>query len=73
MYTLAKIAYETGAVNAYNLDGGCTTWLMLGADRVNNHNGRNLRPITDMIYFVTAEKDPDAEPISEADSAKAAP
>ena len=73
MYALAKIAYEAGAVNAYNLDGGCTTWLMLGADRVNNHNGRNLRPITDMIYFVTAEKDPDAELIPETDGAKAAP
>ena len=73
MYALAKIAYEAGAVNAYNLDGGCTTWLMLGADRVNNHNGRNLRPITDMIYFVTAENDPDAELIPETDGVKAAP
>ena len=69
MYTLAKLAYECGAVNAYNLDGGCTTWLMLGADRVNNTNGRNLRPITDLIFFVTAEADPDPEPIPEPEAA----
>ena len=38
---------------------------MLGADRVNNTNGRNLRPITDLIYFVTAEEDPEPEPVAE--------
>ena len=65
LYRLAKLAYETGAVTAYNLDGGCTTWLMLGADRVNNTNGRNLRPITDLIYFVTAEEDPEPDPVAE--------
>ena len=65
MYEMIDLVYECGAVNAYNLDGGCTTWLMMGADRVNNHNGRNLRPITDMIYFVTAEPDPDPEPTDE--------
>ena len=55
IYDLQDIVFETGCVNAYNLDGGCTTWLVLGTDRINNHNGRSLRGITDFIYFVTAE------------------
>ena len=69
LYDLQEIVAATGCINAYNLDGGCTTWLMLGADRVNNTNGRNLRPITDLIYFVTAEADPDPEPAAEAEAA----
>lgn len=56
LYDLQEIVFETGCVNAYNLDGGCTTWLVLGTDRINNHNGRSLRGITDFIYFVTAEQ-----------------
>ena len=62
LYELADIAYQVGAVNAYNLDGGCTTWLILGTERVNNLRGNSLRGIMDMIYFVTAEPDPDPEP-----------
>ena len=58
----AQLAYDCGAKQAYNLDGGASTWTILvqGADakptRINNLKGKK-RPITDIIYFVTAEPD----------------
>ena len=58
LYDMAQLAYNCGAQQAYNLDGGSSTWLVLGNERISNSNGRQLRPITDIIYFVTAEPDP---------------
>ena len=49
---IAKLAYSLGAKQAYNLDGGSSTWLILGDRRV---NGAKYRPIADIIYFVSAE------------------
>lgn len=66
---IAKIAYDCGAKQAYNLDGGASTWTIVaqGEDakptRINNLRGKK-RPITDIIYFVTAEPAP--EPAEEA-------
>ena len=59
---VAQIACDCGAQQAYNLDGGASTWTILaqGEDakptRINNIKGKR-RPITDIIYFVTAEPD----------------
>ncbi len=58
LYEMAQMAYDCGAQQAYALDGGSSTWLVLGEERISNSNGRKLRPITDIIYFVTAEPDP---------------
>ena len=58
LFTMQQLAYECGAQQAYTLDGGSSTWLVLGNERISNSNGRKLRPITDIIYFVTAEPDP---------------
>jgi exopolysaccharide biosynthesis protein len=58
LYEMAQMAYDCGAQQAYTLDGGSSTWLVLGDERISNSNGRKLRPITDIIYFVTAEPDP---------------
>ena len=62
LYEMVDLAFETGAQIAYNLDGGCTTWLVLGNERINNPSRRSARGITDIFYFVTAEEDPDPEP-----------
>ena len=58
LYDAAQLAYDCGAKQAYTMDGGSSTWLVLGTDRISNSNGRNLRKITDIVYFVTAEPDP---------------
>ena len=57
MYDMAQLVYDCGAVNAYNMDGGSSTWLTLGTKRISNSNGRQLRKITDIVFFVTAEPD----------------
>ena len=70
LYDFAQLVYDCGPVNAYNLDGGSSTYLIMGqtdannpknAKRINNSNGKNIRPITDAIYFVTAEPAPEPE------------
>ena len=54
---MAQLAYDCGAVQAYNLDGGSSSWLVLGTDRINATRGKK-RDIQDIIYFVTAEAEP---------------
>lgn len=56
LYDFARLVYDTGAVNAYNLDGGSSTWLVMDNKQIGI--ARNLRSIADIIYFVTAEPDP---------------
>ena len=62
---MARIARDCGARQAYNLDGGSSTWTVLvqGPDakptRINNLKGKK-RQVTDIIYFVTAEPTPEA-------------
>lgn len=60
LYEMQQLAYECGAQQAYTLDAGSSTWLVLGEDRISTSNGKNLRPIPDIIYFITAEPDPAA-------------
>ena len=61
LYDIAQVAMDCGAKQAYNMDGGSSTWLVMGTDRISNSNGRNLRRITDILYFVTAEPAPAAQ------------
>ena len=62
LYEMTDLVYEMGVQTAYNLDGGCTTWLVLENQRVNNPQRRSARGITDILYFVTAEEDPEPNP-----------
>ncbi len=52
------LAYAMGAKQAFNLDGGSSAWLILGEERINTRQTRNLRRISDILCFVTAEPDP---------------
>lgn len=55
---IAQLAYDMGAINAYNLDGGNSTFLSLNNVKLNRFGKGGIRPITDLIYFVTAEEPP---------------
>jgi exopolysaccharide biosynthesis protein len=72
---IARIAWEAGAQNAYNLDGGSSTWVLIAQGenaapaRINNLKSPNQRRLTDIIYFVTAEPDPQPEPAEETAAA----
>lgn len=54
---MARMAWDMGAQQAFNLDGGSSAALVLGTDRLNalGNGGKSNRAIGDMIYFVTAE------------------
>lgn len=51
---IAQIAYDMGAKDAFNLDGGSSAWFVLGTKRLNAVRGKK-RTVTDAICFVTAE------------------
>ena len=55
---LARLCYDMGAKNAYNLDGGNSACLVLNNVRMNRFGKGGYRPITDLIYFVSAEPAP---------------
>jgi exopolysaccharide biosynthesis protein len=55
---MGDIAYAVGARQAFNLDGGSSAWLVLGDERINTLQTKNLRDISDIICFITAEPDP---------------
>lgn len=52
---LARLAYEVGAKNAYNMDGGNSACLTVGSVKLNRFGKGGIREITDMLYFITAE------------------
>lgn len=52
---VAQLAYDIGAVNAYNLDGGNSAALIMNGVKMNRFGKGGIREITDMIYFITAE------------------
>ena len=55
---LGQLAYNMGAINAYNLDGGNSTFLSLNDVKLNRFGKGGIRDITDLIYFITAEEPP---------------
>lgn len=63
---LAQLAYDAGAVNAYNMDGGNSACLALDGVKLNRYGKGGIREITDLVYFITAE---DAPAAAEAPSA----
>ena len=51
---LAQLMYDLGAVNAYNLDGGQSTCMLLNVQKVNGQKALKMRNVGDIIYFTTA-------------------
>ena len=54
MRTFSKYVAETGCLQAYALDGGQTTTIVLNNEVVNHVNYGSERKISDIIYFTTA-------------------
>ena len=54
---MARLAYDMGAQQAFNLDGGTSACLVLGGERLNalGNGGKSNRAVGDMVYFVTLE------------------
>ena len=46
------LLYALGVQQAYNMDGGSSTWVVLGGEKINANSG--IRYIGDILYFVTA-------------------
>ena len=65
MEEFAKLAYDVGAKNAYNMDGGSSATLILNNTKMNRFGKGGMRPIYDLVYFVTAEKAPEPTPTPE--------
>lgn len=52
----AELMKELGAVQAYNLDGGGSSAMMLGGEKINACDTRKMRSICDILYFSTLEQ-----------------
>lgn len=63
LYTkdFAKLVYDLGAVNAYNMDGGSSSTVVLKGKKINALSTGKSRAITDIVYFVTALQEEIAE------------
>ena len=49
----AQLMKDLGAVQAYNLDGGSSSAMLLGGEKINALSSRKVRPICDLLYFAT--------------------
>ena len=65
MEEFAKLAYDVGAKNAYNMDGGSSATLILNNTKMNRFKRGGMRSIFDLVYFVTAEQAPEPTPTAE--------
>ena len=52
----AQLMKDLGAVQAYNLDGGSSSAMMLGGEKINARSSKKMRPICDILYFSTLEQ-----------------
>lgn len=52
----AQLMKDLGAVQAYNLDGGSSSAMMLGGEKINARSSKKMRPICDLLYFSTLEQ-----------------
>lgn len=51
----AELVYAQGdVINAYNLDGGTSTWMVFHDERLNSFGSKNRNTIADIIYFASA-------------------
>ena len=51
----SQLMYDLGAVNAYNLDGGSSSSLVLNNKKINSLSTGKIRAIGDILYFVTLQ------------------
>ena len=49
----SRLMYTLGAVQAYNLDGGSSTAMMLGGEKINAPDSNKVRTVCDILYFAT--------------------
>ena len=49
----AQLMKDLGAVQGYNLDGGSSSAMMLGGEKINALSSKKMRPICDLLYFAT--------------------
>lgn len=52
----AQLMKDLGAVQAYNLDGGSSSAMVLGGEKINARSSKKMRPICDILYFSTLEQ-----------------
>lgn len=50
---MAKLCHEFGMDNAYNLDGGVSTCVVLNGEKINSPSNTKRREVGDCIYFCT--------------------
>lgn len=50
---MAELCQEMGCINAYNLDGGSSSSVVLGGKKINALSTGKIRPVGDCIYFAT--------------------
>ena len=51
----AALAAAEGVQTAYNLDGGDSTWLYFGGEKINEFGSNSQRKLMDIIYFASGE------------------
>ena len=61
MDMFAQLAYDLGAVNAYNLDGGSSSSLVLNNKKINSLSTGKIRAIGDILYFITLQPSEEAK------------
>ena len=55
MSEFSDLVYSQGdVINAYNLDGGTSTWMVFHNERLNVFGNRSKNSINDIIYFASA-------------------
>ena len=52
----ADFVYSLGVETAYNLDGGNSSAMIFQGEKINAVENRDLRPLSDIIYFASAAK-----------------
>ena len=50
----AQLLYDLGAQNAYNLDGGSSSSLILNNKKINSLSTGKIRAVGDILYFISA-------------------
>ena len=61
MAEFAQLLYDLGAKNAYNLDGGSSSSVVLNYKKINSLSTGKIRAIGDILYFATAETEEAAQ------------
>ena len=50
----AQLVASKGAIVAYNLDGGDSTMMIFGGEKINDVKNHSVREISDIVYFASA-------------------